>query len=322
MSAIIPEGKVGWGFQLPVQSQSTNFVQPWEASAGPDELLRITKAADAAGAFYVGVCDHVAIPNTHADVMSTTWYDTVATMAWLAAHTVRVNLLSHVYVLPYRHVLSTAKAFMTLDALSGGRVILGAGAGHVEAEFVELGIDFDSRGKAVADIVPQLRAAFSNEFVPATADHDDAAVTSFGLAPRAVRDGGPPIWLGGSSKAAIRRAALLADGWLPQGPPPMGTRQAIELIHSERADAGLPEQFDLGIILGPVYLGTPGFEVPQYTTVGSADQVIEMVNKVASRGMNQVQFRFLGSDASEVVDQILRFGEEVAPAINSAINSA
>src|SRR5690606_21719584 len=154
VTAAIPPGEVAWGTQLPVQSGSSNFAQPWEATAGPDELARIATAADRAGAFYIAVCDHVAVPRPAAEVMSTRWYDTVATLGWLAALTERVHLLSHVYVLPYRHPLATAKSFLTLDRLSGGRAILGAGAGHVEGEFAALGVDFESRGRQVAEAIP------------------------------------------------------------------------------------------------------------------------------------------------------------------------
>ena len=93
---------MGWGIQLPIQSQSGIFVAPWEREAGPAELLAVAQSADRAGASYVAVCDHVAIPDDLVASMGAVWYDTVATIGWLAAHTTRTNLLSHVYVLPYR----------------------------------------------------------------------------------------------------------------------------------------------------------------------------------------------------------------------------
>src|SRR5213083_427777 len=130
------------GIQLPIQSQSTIYAEPWERDAGPDELTAITRAAEAAGFAYVGVCDHVAIPADRAASMETAWYDTVATLSFLAAATKTIRLLSHVYVPGYRHPLQVAKAFATLDHLSKGRVIMGVGAGHVEGEFGVLGLDF------------------------------------------------------------------------------------------------------------------------------------------------------------------------------------
>src|SRR4051812_40319922 len=214
--------------QLPIQAQSTIFVEEWEKSAGAAELAAIARACDEAGFDYVAVCDHVAIPRARADAMSTTWYDTVATLGFLAGVTSRVRLLSHVYVAAYRHPLQTAKAFSTLDALSEGRAILGVGAGHVEEEFDMLGIRFADRGKLTDAAIDEIRAAFGDEW----------GSGDMGQRPRPVQPGGPPIWIGGSSAAAIRRAATRGDGWLPQGPPKEGMPAAINRIHELRAAAG------------------------------------------------------------------------------------
>src|SRR3954468_15350933 len=125
MPPIVPPGALVFGMQLPVQAQSKFFVEDWELTAGAPELAAVAQAADRAGFFYVGVCDHIAIPSEKAEVMGTEWWDTVATLAWLAGITTDVRLLSHVYVPSYRHPLQVAKAFATIDVISGGRVILG-----------------------------------------------------------------------------------------------------------------------------------------------------------------------------------------------------
>jgi len=313
VAAIIPEGTVAWGLQLPVQSKSTNYAQPWEADAGPADLAAVATAADRAGAFYVAVCDHVAVPRPADEIMSTTWYDTIATLGWLAAQTERVHLVSHVYVLPYRHPLQTAKSFLTLDALSGGRAVLGAGAGHLESEFALLGIDHAGRGRAVEEAVPVIRAAFAEEYPTVGGPGAEVGV---GVAPRPARPGGPPIWIGGSSPAAIRRAAELADGWLPQGPPKEGMRAGISRIRERRAAAGLPEAFDMGVNVEPIHIGEPDFEVPTWTLTGSPATVAEGLAKYRRLGANQWQLRFLGRSSTEVADQIEQFGAEVWPSVS------
>lgn len=315
MGAVIPRGAVGWGIQLPVQAQSTAFAQPWETTAGPADLARVAAAAERAGALYVGVCDHIAIPRSQADVMGTTWYDTVATLGWLAAQTSVIRLLSHVLVVPYRHPLAVAKSFSTLDVLSGGRMILGVGAGHVEDEFVALGVDFEARGRSVAEAVPVIREAFEEQFVDVPAGDRSVVV---GVGPRPVQSGGPPIWIGGSSKAAIRRAALLGDGWLPQGPAKMGTSAAIAFIAETRSEAGLPEAFDIGVNAGPIFIGDPGgtgqdLQMPDYTMTGTPEELAERIRRLTARGINQLQFQFQGVDAAHMCDQIERFGAELAP---------
>ncbi len=303
MAAIIPEGRTVWGFQLPIQSQSNTFVQPWEIDAGPQEMAEIVRSADRAGAFYVAVCDHVGIPRPADEHMSATWYDTIATLGWIAGFTESVHLLSHVYVLPYRHPMSVAKAFSTLDALSGGRAILGAGAGHLESEFEMLGADHGGRGARVEADIPAIRAAFVESYpvVDFGGSHHEV-----GMSPRPSRPGGPPIWIGGSSPAAIRRAAQLADGWLPQGPPAMGTRVAVQRIRELREEAGMPAAFDMGVNCAPVHLDGK-----------NSEEIAEGMRRFPDRGINQLQVRFAAQGVSEYCEQVERFGAEVAPHLDS-----
>ncbi|MGH7788918.1 MAG: TIGR03619 family F420-dependent LLM class oxidoreductase, partial [Candidatus Binatia bacterium] len=186
--------------QIPIAAQSTTFVQPWEAQAGPPEMRRIAQACDRNGFFYLAVSDHVAVPRSHAAAMSTMWYDTVATLGFLAAVTERVRLMSYVWVAPYRHPLVTAKAFASLDALSAGRVILGVGAGHLEAEFAALGVDFARRGALLDEAIDAIAAAFTDEYP--THDGPTWSLRDLGQQPRPVQRPRPPIWVGGSSKGA------------------------------------------------------------------------------------------------------------------------
>src|SRR4051794_36983839 len=229
MTAVLSPGRLAVGMQLPIQSKSNTFVEPWEARAGAEELAAVARAADQAGFFYVGVCDHVAIPSEQAPAMGTEWWDTVATLGWLAGITEQVRLLSHIYVPAYRHPLQVAKAFSTLDNVSGGRVIMGVGAGHVQGEFDLLGLPFEERGRLLDESIDALRAAFAEDYPTLPGPRWPAA--DMGQHPRPVQEDGPPIWVGGSSPAALRRAAERGDGWLPQGPV---TPEAIARIHELR----------------------------------------------------------------------------------------
>jgi probable F420-dependent oxidoreductase len=299
VAAIVPEGQAIWGLQLPVQSQSTAFVAEWEAYAGPEELASVALAAEAAGAGYVAVCDHVAIPEDLAPSMGGTWYDTVATLGWLAARTERIRLLSHVWVLPYRHPAQTAKAFATLDVLSGGRIVLGVGAGHVEEEFELLGADWEARGRSVADGIEGVREAFRT-----------GSIDGFRVEPRPVQPGGPPIWVGGSSRAAMRRAARLGDGWLPQTPPEGGMRRAIEWVLAERAEhLGDAAPFDVGIHAG-VFRLSDGDATGEYT-VTDHDRVVAQLAGCRRVGANQLQVRFESRSAADLCEQIQAFGSTI-----------
>ncbi|MFF9117069.1 TIGR03619 family F420-dependent LLM class oxidoreductase [Streptomyces massasporeus] len=297
--------------QLPVQSQSTLYAEGWEAEAGPDDLLEIARAADRAGFGYLAGCDHVAIPRRLAAAMSTVWYDPVATLAFLAAATERVRLLSHVAIVGLRHPLLTAKQYATLDHLSGGRLILGVGAGHVQEEFEALGVDFRQRGPVLDECLDALRAALGPEEFP---EHHGKLYDFEGLGqrPRPAQDR-VPVWVGGSSPPAVRRAALKGDGWLPQGDPRDRLPGQIARIRELREQGGLQGPFTVGAIVEPLYVGTPRWEVGRRTLTGGPRELAESLRAYRAMGVHQIQVRFRSRSRSELTDQIAAFGAEVAP---------
>ncbi|MEW2610774.1 TIGR03619 family F420-dependent LLM class oxidoreductase [Streptomyces sp. NPDC047880] len=297
--------------QLPVQSQSTLYAEGWEAAAGPEDLLEIARAADRAGFDYLASCDHVGIPRRLAAAMSTVWYDPVATLAFLAAATERVRLLSHVAIVGLRHPLLTAKQYATLDHLSGGRLVLGVGAGHVQEEFEALGVDFRGRGAVLDESIDALRAALGPAEFP---EHRGElyAFEGLGQRPRPVQDP-VPLWVGGSSPAAVRRAALKGDGWLPQGDPRDRLPAQIARIRELRERAGARDPFTVGAITEPLYAGTPRWEVGRRTLTGGPRELAESLRAYRAMGVHQIQVRFRSRSRSELTDQIAAFGAEVAP---------
>ncbi|MEU8589153.1 LLM class F420-dependent oxidoreductase [Streptomyces sp. NPDC048664] len=300
--------------QLPVQSQSVVFAESWEADAGPQDLVAVAQAAEGAGFDYLAACDHVAIPRRLAAGMSTVWYDPVATLAHLAAVTERVRLLSHVAVVGLRHPLVTAKQYATLDHLSAGRLVLGVGAGHVREEFEALGVDFGRRGALLDESVDALRAALGPEEFP---EHHGKAYDFEGLGqrPRPAQSR-VPIWVGGSSPAAVRRAALRGDGWLPQGDPRERLPAQIDLLRRLRAQAGNTDPFTVNAITEPLYVGTPRWEVGRRTVSGAPEAVAESLNAYAALGVHLLQVRFRCRSRTELTDQIAAFGAEVAPRLD------
>ncbi len=304
---------VVFGMQLPVQSQSALYAQPWEASAGVAEIVRVAQACEAAGFSYVAVCDHVAIPRANAEAMSTSWWDTIATLSYLAAVTERVRLLSHVYVLPYRHPLLVAKAWATLDALSGGRAILGVGAGHVAGEFAALGVPFQERGRLLDEAIDAVRAAFSDEFP--THEDERWRFADVGQRPRPVQE--PlPIWVGGSSKPAMRRAAERGDGWLPQGPPEGGMEAGIAFVRAHRAATRGDVPIVIGSLSGPLYVGEPLWETGRCVR-GGPDKIATYLRTHRDLGIDQVQVAFPSRSADELCDQIAAFAADVTPLVNA-----
>jgi probable F420-dependent oxidoreductase len=311
--SIVPEGELVCGMQLPVQSQSTIYVEPWELDAGAPELARVVRKAEEIGLFYLAVCDHVAVPREPAERMGTTWFDTVATLAWAGALTDRIRLLSHVLVAGYRPPLVVAKSFLTIDELTGGRAVLGIGVGHVEGEFEALGADFAGRGAVTDEVIDVVRAAFTAEFPVHHGVRFE--VEDVGLAPRG-RQEQIPIWVGGSSRPALRRAAERGDGWLPQGPPPEGMEAAIAFLHEHRAATMGEEPIDIGGFAMPMYVGEPGWDTGRWTATGPGDQHAEGLRDLAAVGVNHVQIRLRSRTVEELCDQLDAFGAEVLPLIN------
>ncbi|CAB4888302.1 unannotated protein [freshwater metagenome] len=296
----IPQGARVFGMQLPIQAQSNYFVSEWERAAGPAEMARIAQTADHHGFFYVGVCDHVALPESVVGGMGTHWAEPISTLSWLAAHTTRVGLLTHVYVLPYRHPLMAAKQFANLDYLSGGRALIGVGAGHVQAEFEQLGVDFSRRGKVLDDAIPVLAAALESEFVD-----------GFGSRPRPVQSPRPPIWVAGSSAPAIKRAARFGDGWLPQGP---ATAEMVAALQAGREVAGRSDTpMMIGHITPFLHIGSASWDIGEGTISGSPTAIAEQILAGTPAGVNQLQVRFKSRSCDELCDQMAAFATDVAP---------
>ena len=288
------------GLQLPIQAQSSYFVAPWETEAGPVELARIAKVCDEGGFGYLGVCDHVAIPEAAAKSMGAFWMDPISTLAWLAAHTERIALLTHVFVLAYRHPAMAAKQFATIDHLSGGRLVAGIGAGHVEAEFELLDVDFASRGALLDESLPKMLHTLENE-----------VVDGFAASPRPTQSPRPPIWVAGSSKPGVRRAAQFGDGWLPQSP---ASRELVDglLAQLDRFDR-YAESFVIGHIAPPIFVGTPSWDVGKYTAWGSPDAIASKVLAGLPDEVNQIQVRVVARDVEECCDQLAAVADSVMP---------
>ena len=312
----VPEGQVVYGMQLPIQSQSTLYVAEWEKTAGVEDLGRIARVADESGYFYIGVCDHTAIPERLADAMGTTWYDTTATLGWLAALTTRTHLLSHVLILAQRHPLRAAKELSTLDHLSGGRLIVGVGAGHVPEEYELLTGDFAERGRHTDEAVSALALAFTSEFP------DPARTPLPGPGHGRVTEAGPPTaapdldrwFLAGrhTTHGGLRRrvatpgheAARPPRTDRPAAPPARrGTgRRTDRHRHHRGAD--------------PPGRRPSDWKLPGYVLQGGADEIASSLRELVAMGVNHLQVRFMARSVTEYCDQTAAFGSDVGPLLN------
>lgn len=177
--------------------------------AGPHAIRRAAIQAEELGFDDVWVSEHIIIPRNAPYPPSPAFYDPVLTLTWAAAATSRVRLGTSVLVLPMRHPLPLAKELGTLQLLSEGRLILGAGVGWLEAEFDALGVPFRERGRRMDEGIAMMRAVWSDDPVTFEARVIPAIIKDMRMQPKPPRI---PIWIGGSSDPALRRAAR-HDGW-------------------------------------------------------------------------------------------------------------
>jgi len=310
-------GGLAFGMQLPVQTLTRTLCDPWEDDATVADLVTIAQRMEAAGLDFVGVCDHVALPDAdNTRHMTTTWYDTVATLSYLAAHTSRIHLASTVFVVPYRHPLMTAKAWSTLDHLSGGRAILGAGIGHVEAEFEALGVPYNHRGKLMDEALGAIGQAFDASHVSHAGD-----IWSWGevgIAP-APTHGELRIWVAGGGEPAFRRVGQFGHGFLPFINAHESYPHIVETVHRWAADANRADtHFDIGIMSPWAFIGDAPSDIGPHQLAGPPAAIAQELRKERDLGANTFHMKFRGRSLGEYLDQIDTFGAEVMPLVREA----
>jgi probable F420-dependent oxidoreductase len=204
-------------------------------AASPESLLRWTRAVEALGYHFVMISDHVA-PTP--DVMArypVPLYDPFVSLGWLAGQT-RLELGTTVVILPYRHPLLLARLAANLDNLCGGRFILGVGVGWARQEFDALGVPFNRRGAISDETLEIVRRCWTEDVV----NHQGPFFTfrDVHTAPRPLRP--PPIWIGGGSDAALRRAVRHGDAWHPIRIKLGPLREALKRLEGIAAQEGRP----------------------------------------------------------------------------------
>jgi probable F420-dependent oxidoreductase len=179
----------------------------------PASLAGWTQLAETLGYHFVMISDHVAMTPDVVGRYPAPFYDPFVTLAWLARATTRVELGTTVVILPYRHPLHTARLAANIDQLSGGRFIFGVGVGWARQEFEALGLPFERRGAMSNDYLAAIRTAWTSD--PASHQGPFVSFRDVRTGPRPLRAPHPPIWVGGASDAALRRAVRLGDAWHP-----------------------------------------------------------------------------------------------------------
>jgi probable F420-dependent oxidoreductase len=210
-------------------------------ASSPQAISEAARLAEQLGFADVWVSDHVAIPAAQ-DYPSPYLYDPLLTLTWAAAATERIGLGTSVLVVPQHTPLALANALASLDALSGGRLTVGAGVGWSEAEFTALGKPFADRGRRMDEMLDVLRACWGPD--PVSFDGEFVQLDAMKVQPKPAHT--IPIWVGGRSEPAYRRAAARGDGFHAIGLDPEGASRVVERMRRDRPE----ESFTISLRTG------------------------------------------------------------------------
>jgi|TARA_B100000809_G_scaffold220910_1_gene228886 probable F420-dependent oxidoreductase len=299
--------------------------------ASPENLRTLAQRAESLGFDSVWVSDHIILPRKvdsfypyAADGVATfrpdeDYYDPLATLNFLAGCTQKIRLGTHVLILPYRNPVVTAKMLSTLDVLSGGRVILGAGVGWMEEEFQALGLDtYAQRGAVTDEYIQLFKELWTKDEPEFQGEHYQ--LSGMGFMPKPVQKPHPPIWIGGHTNPAIRRAAEYGDGWMPIGlrPPailePEELAEKIARLRRLTVRAGRPEDaVSLCFSTGVTFDDSPG--ATRRMMSGRAEQIATDLRQYQDLGVRNFILGFPGDSVAALDEAMEQFSKQVMPLI-------
>jgi probable F420-dependent oxidoreductase len=272
--------------------------------AREDVVSRVVAAAEAAEALgysTVWVVDHIVFPAKIEGGYAFNPLDPIlepmTVLAALALKTTRVKLGTAVLILPYRHPIYTAKVLSTVDVLSGGRLVVGVGAGWLEQEFAALGQSITERGSRTNETIDIMKSLWTEDVPGYTGKHFQFGNIKF--VPQPAQKPRPPILVGGMTPGALQRVARRGDGWIAMGKGPDDLQKPLDSLRTLTAKAGRKFE-DLQINMLP--LATP-----------SLDQVIKDIPRYGALGVQHVylSFRAWTSEFSQLMEMMARFAREV-----------
>jgi probable F420-dependent oxidoreductase len=278
-----------------------------------DNIAQLSALLEKVGFNAVSVTDHPVPTGRWLDAGGHFAHDPFIELSFVAAATRKIKLHTGILVLPYRNPFITARAVATLDVLSNGRVVLGVGAGYLKGEYKALGVDFERRNEIMDEYLKAIKTAW-------TADEFTFQGTGYQalgnrILPRTVQKPHPPLWIGGNSKRAIRRAAELGDAWYPfftQGAvsktsrtaaltDEVGLAEGIKYLHQHCETIGRKQYPD-------VFVG--GISQPGDW---NAQEIIDTLSSFAELGVMGAGVPLKGSSNAEWRESAERYGGDVIP---------
>lgn len=273
------------------------------AMAEPATLVEAARLAEDAGYDSIFLADHILVPRGLQSKYPYTrdgsfpydpeknWLDPLVALGYLAGQTSHLRLGTSVTVVPMRHPIVTAKQIATADYLSGGRVIFGAGVGWMAEEFALLGASFHDRGRRMDEYLRLMKVLWTEENPHFEGQYFQ--VKDCGFTPKPVQKPHVPLWIGGESRPALRRAAMLGDGWHSAGTSLEALPGQIHLLREALQEAGRsPEHFVVS-----------AFPTERFT--------VELVQQFADYGVNHLLVPVFSFERDKVLHRLEQIAQEV-----------
>ena len=275
-----------------------------------EDIKRVALHAQELGYDSVWTTDHVIVPQADMEPYGNIM-EALTTLALVAPITTRVKLGTSVLVLPQRNAVLAAKQIATIDAASGGRMIVGLGVGWNETEFGNLDANFKNRGKRLDEAIQLFRTLWSNEDATFHGKYTNIEHAVFAPLPA---QKGIPIWIGGNGEPAWQRTATLGDGWHATGALPEEYARGVERIKAMNPTR--PQTFSarLSIDLNPNT--SPYYEyrgAKRRRVAGTNAQVRDTLREYAQAGVEYATLIFPMHDTATTLAQMERFMREIAP---------
>lgn len=301
--------------------------------ARPEALSRIAQLGDRLGFYCMVAPDHILMPRQVNSVYpySVTgsiiaggnsgageWPEQITTLAFLAGITQQIRLVTSVMIIPYRNPLLTAKMLATLDLLSQGRLIVGAGVGWMEEEFNLLNAPpFQQRGAVTDEYLQAFIELWTADNPSFNGEHIQFSDIIF--QPKPVQRPHPPIWIGGQSRAALRRAARIGQAWHPVGAIPAAPLEPQELtqnlayLRQQAQRAGRdPNQIQVAM-KAPLYDATTDANGPRRRFAGPPEAVQQDIQTYANAGVTHLIFDFRSPNPQETEEKMSQFAQQIMP---------
>src|SRR6266852_2112011 len=284
--------------------------------ADPRQVLALGPLAEALGYDSVWVMDHLLNSGYIRERLDDKpYYHPLSTLSYRAATTRRVSLGTSVLVLPYHNPVELAKYAASLDQMSGGRSILGVGVGAMTEEFESLGVPFKQRGALTNECMAIMRELWTSPDPHYKSERWN--LTGFKFAPRPMQQPAIPLWVGGSSPGALRRAATMGDGWHPSGMSPEEFSAGREEVRTLAAAAGRdPDALTMSIRVEVEAHGRPSSQRAQNRSRlpgDNVDQMIDGISAYQSAGVDHVVLALNTGDVSRIRAIMEDMAQKVMP---------